>query len=284
MDPRPALDDEYGHFTAKGSELWRYLKSPSAAGEHAKSRFDQWEMLEAYGWVEQASSAKQGEDFGIIDGIDHILRGAKGTQVMWRHGTTISSEDLPEGHVYKATDALYQNVFLPEAGVILAFANDGLDSSGNEGLNGFMWDDEKNHLTPLKHWSDVAYLSWKKAVSAEVADIGNLQFVLRRTVNNHETLGVLTRILRDRYPEEEWRWIAPFWPDKEVISWDDEGFKPMLYTPNVRGAAWLLIQHSEIFRKKIIRSVTAYFERGCVDAHPNLLIEIGDQPSVEGGR
>jgi len=46
------------------------------------------------------------------------------------------------------------------------------------------------------------------------------------------------------------------WPAIEIINVGQAGFEAMLYTPNVRGLVWMLIQHRDVFKNETIRSIT----------------------------
>ncbi|KAK3707570.1 hypothetical protein LTR37_012065 [Vermiconidia calcicola] len=66
---------------------------------------------------------------------------------------------------------------------------------------------------------------------------------------------------------------APEWPRMRRITPLMPGSNALLYTPNVRGVVWLLVQHHTTFGKTQIKSITAYHDNRFGYA-PNLDIEI----------
>jgi hypothetical protein len=117
-----------------------------------------------------------------------------------------------------------------------------------------LWDHELFKPPELARWSDVVYLSWKEETNEEQR--ANLNKVVQHDIVNMETRNILAYVLRMNFKTDNPLGRAPRWPEKRVIySWM-EGFNALLYTPNLRGVVWLLVQHQGQLGKKTIQSIT----------------------------
>src|SRR5579871_1874365 len=119
----------------------------------------------------------------------------------------------------------------------------------------------------LEHWSDLAWLGMTNPiVKAKGTDynlalmhdklkwnVQNLRYILRASVGNYETLGVLYYVAALKQGSgsgRDWK-IKPFRERIDLDANSNEG-KAIIGTPNGLGVAWLLIQHKQDLGEKRI--------------------------------
>lgn len=119
-------------------------------------------------------------------------------------------------------------------------------------------------------WSDVTFLQWQKMAGQ---NIGNLRHVFHTTVTNDETLEVMEGVLGE---EPEWYFYDEYNGLANGLSFYPGGddFNSLLYTPNVRGLAWLLIQHKPQLGHKRISKITLFGKRSAEVAYAAIYLEI----------
>ncbi|EDU43951.1 conserved hypothetical protein [Pyrenophora tritici-repentis Pt-1C-BFP] len=133
----------------------------------------------------------------------------------------------------------------------------------------------------LNYWSDIAFLAWTEPVADEEKRGGDLNYVLRWTITNRDTVVVTSKLLTDYRAEEEEdeEWV-PVWPGISFDA-DSEQAHALLGTPNGSGVAWLLVQHKRQLGHKVVKKVTLFYTIRNVgtlpqECQPNLLFWIGE--------
>lgn len=121
--------------------------------------------------------------------------------------------------------------------------------------NGLLWRTDYYKLPGLPHWSDVVYLGMAE-IQPDLERFADLRWVYRHQVLNTETTGTVGYLLEKRMPQERPGRLAPVLPKKQKLDCDMSMFQAPLAPPNVRGVVRLLIQHQDVFGKKMIKSIT----------------------------
>ena len=195
-----------------------------------------------------------------------------------------------------ATNAAYNNVYFPAAGVLMANVNYGpAYKASHDEASKRPWPKDAP-LPKLKQWSDIVSLTWIDLASAEQAK--NLRWVFQRTIRNDETQDVIGHICKKRKVGQERpkgskmgsTWQAPVWPGLVVHSSgaSDEKeanhFTALLGTPNGNGIVWLLAQHKEQLGQKTVKSIRVWSDSPQGPLYsPSMLLEIGDADEAGQG-
>ena len=192
--------------------------------------------------IPRANSMQMGDSpFGDGDGFQH------GQAMIWTQ-----DHDVEVGGVqYPATNAIYNNVFWPEKGIVFANDNHNPDAMIRDGkASKDPWKDDKGKALPivkLKQWSDLQFLTWKSITTMNQRQ--NLRWVFRRNVINPMTVKMISEVMAKRGLEGKiWgnlRGIkvteAPTWPGFQLRP-GEEGFDALVGSPNSYGVCWMLIQ------------------------------------------
>lgn len=171
----------------------------------------------------------------------------------------------------KASKAYFWQVVNPTDGVIIAVSN---ATAPHMGIQfGSM-----PISSPLRHWSDVAYLQLLAAAkipTTPVANLKNLKYVIRFCCQNHTTNSVVKQVLR----EHNMNWL-PTWPGVTFpVAENCEAGMALLGTPNGAGVGYLLAQHREQLGRKYVGWVTVFYAPNKDDIFrwPTLLFWIKDE-------
>jgi hypothetical protein len=139
----------------------------------------------------------------------------------------------------------------------------------------------------LERWSDLAWLGiTNPKVKAKGTDytpasihnqpkwnVKNLRYVLRASVGNHETLGILyyvAALKQGASSGTHWK-IKPFRERVDLDANSHEG-RAIIGTPNGLGTAWMLIQHKKELGVKKISKVSLFQDEGA--SSPSILFTI----------
>lgn len=176
----------------------------------------------------------------------------------------------------QATKAQYENVYNPGDGIIYAIDN---YSPAYRTRN-----QPDFRLTPLRQWSDVAFLEWQESCKeADDTPVSNLRKVWRVNIDNKDTQWVISNSLKhDKTPEETV--LPPYWKNAVTFSMESDAGKALIATPNGGGLVWLLITHRQVLGKKRIKSVRVFSHQPIINLrnpNPDLLFELEDIPTVE---
>lgn len=99
---RSASDDEYKAANEKGQLLICYMRDPSSAGDLQYSKYDQWEELKEWGWVESTTTNYLGE---TAPGISELVgtqddRSSADKTFIVKHNGKASSAVISSNHEY----------------------------------------------------------------------------------------------------------------------------------------------------------------------------------------
>ncbi|KAK4545908.1 hypothetical protein LTR36_002472, partial [Oleoguttula mirabilis] len=169
------------------------------------------------------------------------------------------------------------NMYWPTLGVIVAVDNTSPQQMvakkiTPQQVNGQPWTADDN-LPQLQRWSDVVSLCWQKLT--QDTQRADLRWVMRRYITNKETLNMLAFVLRKKYPKMQPVGQAPDWDHRIKFTPGMEEFNALMGTPNIRGVAWMLIQHQSTFGRKTIVSITVYDPDPRTQYMPDMMVEIG---------
>lgn len=123
-----------------------------------------------------------------------------------------------------------------------------------------------------RKWSDVTFLEWQQLAGQ---NIRNLRHVFHSAVTNSDTL----ELMQDALGEDDEYWF--FNPEYNGIANGrsffpgQEEFYALLYSPNVRGLAWLLIQHKSQLDLREITRITIFGKLSSEAAYAAIYLEIG---------
>lgn len=139
----------------------------------------------------------------------------------------------------------YRDYFNVKQGAIIADEN--YSPSGNAEDDDV---DVKDYAPVLRNrltrWADVIFLQYQELCNQQQASLGLLQHVFRAYIINDETREIIAQALSaNSRSEAEWSDKVTFTPTPvgATSTPANKAFYALLATPNVRGVAWMLIQH-----------------------------------------
>ncbi|KAL8662019.1 MAG: hypothetical protein Q9202_005073 [Teloschistes flavicans] len=249
VQPFQSACDSYEKCGAKGLQIWNILHSNLSSAtpyvrEDTSATFNMYYQAEPQPY--------QVEDYEMKQDFENHHFDTKHLD-LW---TTVSKDPAVPSLVEDIDDPPYKNVFDTNQGVIIADAN-------------FRYLDTNQKLP----WSEIIYNLWK--LSIEEADhqhsldpthppggpIANLKYIIQHMVVNLESQTILELAYqRNAYiyndgSAEAARW----WPWSEEDTDTRYWFYALLGTENVKGALWLLNDHSlEMGRKEITKIWTRW--------------------------
>ncbi|KAJ9295749.1 hypothetical protein DTO271G3_5772 [Paecilomyces variotii] len=129
--------------------------------------------------------------------------------------------------------------------------------------NQYSPEDSSEHALPrypkCARWSDVTFLQWQQMAGQ---NIGNLGHVFYSAVTNDDTLELMAEALEREHEEQDEEWYCESkyngLAKGKSFSPGDEAYEALLYSPNIRGLAWLLIQHKPQLGIKTISKITIF--------------------------
>ncbi|KAJ4352566.1 uncharacterized protein N0V89_007915 [Didymosphaeria variabile] len=157
----------------------------------------------------------------------------------------------------------FQETISAEQGILFANANDRGEKKNGKG---------EVIQKPIPYqMSTVAWWMWKHTVmlskpqgdpnsemKEEDFDFSNFKYFFRVSIKNHDTLEILEEALgKSTAPKE-------FTPEDQS---EDNGFWPLLGSPNGNGIAWFLADHKKSLKGKTIVKLTAWFREDAGEYH-----------------
>jgi len=139
------------------------------------------------------------------------------------YGPDVTIHDPSTGEDREVTPS-YNNLYGPYPGVLIGVRN-------------------YRYRSPV-HWSLATALLWQDTCHTWGVASTNLRHVFRYKVAD-PTSDAIIRTVVERYG------LGTFVPRQEP-------FFALMYKPNVRGVAWMLLQHVPIFGRKTIRSISVF--------------------------
>jgi hypothetical protein len=141
--------------------------------------------------------------------------------------------------------ASYSNIYNAEDGVLIATSNFSPQANAIEAE--VAEEVYKPELPKPAAWSDVQFLRWTQRCSALHVSVSGLTHAFRISVVNVPTHRTITEAIGgDRNPDPvSWATRTVFRPTAANAPEqpDNRAFYALLYTPNIRGISWWLIQH-----------------------------------------
>ncbi|KAK4502698.1 hypothetical protein PRZ48_006124 [Zasmidium cellare] len=284
-----AADDVWNRATDKGKLLECWMKDPSAAGALGTSKWNDYNALKEWGWIESTTTLYGGER---SPGFSDIL-GPFGDDdwtnenkvVKFEHKGQHPDQEVtqPDGSrrtvSYPPTNAVYENKLYPGRGVIIAEWNwnpqvmikDEQTSKGGD------WDPDTMRQPDLFQMSDFWWLMWKKYTTS--AQRSALRAIAKHNIVNEPTQQVIARALKQQWPDENEPSLgrAPVWPGK-VFTPDMEGFAPLLGINSIWGVPWFLIQHHGDggLGRLEVKKITVFVDTvSPVFYQPSAIVEVG---------
>lgn len=150
---------------------------------------------------------------------------------------------------HQTTHGYFSQVSNPLSGVLIADSN--LTRTHAAKFDD-AWEEEAIGLSPLRHWSDVAFLQYLSSFPEPPVRPIPLNYVFRVQIQNAETSLVLNNII-----SKHGTFTFEFWPGI-TFGMDTEEGKAILGTPNGAGVAWMLVQHRKALGEKRIEKVTLF--------------------------
>ncbi|KAF2164743.1 hypothetical protein M409DRAFT_25136 [Zasmidium cellare ATCC 36951] len=290
LRPIPSASDEvYNRATDKGRLLKCWMKDPSAAGSLGTSKWNDYDALKEWGWIETTTTLYGGERSpGFSDivgpfGDDDWTNENKVVKFEHKGQHPDQEVTLPDGSRrevgYPPTNAVYENKLYPGRGVIIAEWNwnpqimikDEQTSKGRD------WDPDTMRQPDLFQMSDFWWLMWKKYTTPTQRPA--LRAIAKHNIVNEPTQQVIARALKQQWPDEAEPSLgrAPVWPGK-VFTPDMEGLAPLLGINSIWGIPWFLIQHygeGELGRLEVKRITVFVDVVSAVFYQPSAIVEVG---------
>ncbi|KAJ5815541.1 hypothetical protein N7474_007318 [Penicillium riverlandense] len=251
------------------------------------SEFTQYGDLAKWGWVEKKSSSEVDDcgfggfnDFGDPEALD-ITKNLEPVfqylevnlaavdvyteKIEWVQSNTVTIE----GVTYGATNGLYANLFNVQSGFIIA------DVIESPAFRSSTSSHPVEHLVKLEKWSDVTFLQWKKSCVEKKKPVTDLKYVIQNSITNVDTVAILREALGKPNDFDGWG----DYRDKSKFKTFDAtsnaaAFDALLRTPNVRGTAYMLIQHKDAFGGSWKVSSITLFGQVNGNWKPGLIIEV----------
>ncbi|KAK5119700.1 hypothetical protein LTR85_007276 [Meristemomyces frigidus] len=268
----------------QGLKLLGFCRVPSNAGDSETTVWNAWKQMATWGWTLQGK--QQSVEMSRFPGIEWLVYKVAGIEFVWKHTRSHASkiemvDGKPKAVSYPPTNAEYDNMYWPTLGVIVAVDVHSPVQMVKRKITptqraGQPWTSD-DKLPELQRWSDVTSLCWQKLT--QDTERANLRWILHRYVSNKETVNMLAFVLRKKYPKMQPLGRAPDWDRRIKFTPGMDEFNALVGTPNVRGVAWLLIQHQSTFGRKTIVSITVYDPDPASQYMPDMMIEIGPAPS-----
>ncbi|GAD94426.1 hypothetical protein MYCGRDRAFT_89049 [Paecilomyces variotii No. 5] len=231
------------------------------SGGAVNSLFVRYAYLEGWGWT---PSDGDDNDYIVVRSFDDDLMSLNinpGNFIMvkWDH----DQPRVLDGHLYPPSGGEYHNFYDVEDGAIIVSR-----MTSPEEASGY----RLPYYPQCRKWSDVTFLEWQELAGG---DIQNLRHVFHSAVVNEDTLELMQDALGE--DDAEW-WFNPeysgiangrsFFPGQAE-------FQALLYSPNIRGLAWLLIQHKPQLGLREINKITVFGKIDDQAAYAALYLEVG---------
>ncbi|KAJ9200983.1 hypothetical protein DTO164E3_3732 [Paecilomyces variotii] len=223
------------------------------------SQFVQYSDLAAWGW--SSSSGDENENFIVkafqkdLTSIDINPDNFIMVKLDHDQPRTVDEQEYPP------SGGRYYNFYNTQDGaIIVANMNSPEDSA----------DHKLPRYPKCARWSDVTFLQWQQIAGQ---NIGNLKHVFYSAVTNDDTLELMATAL-DK--EEEWYYESEYDGLAKGKSFlpGQEQYEALLYSPNIRGLAWLLIQHKPQLGIRRISKITIFGKRTTEVCYAAIYLEI----------
>ena len=282
---------KYQNYVVKGCNLWSMLqRRTDAPGSQWTGAND----MTNWGWESSAPAGElplESNDERLAQILGNIKGpladkgiGITGTDGNINIETLHTAEEKPVNYApdveYKYTAATFFDVYNVKQGAIFAYCNYG---PAFEAARDPDWDNAA--LPGMSSWSDVIAAVW--TLLTNPVERGLLRYIVRMNVINEDTTDVVSVALKK---VGQTNGIPPKWPGltfappaSTELKEDAEmqkAFQAVLATPNVRGTAWLLLQHKWQLGAKTIKSITVWDMSGFANQDAGwelgIMVEVAD--------
>lgn len=136
---------------------------------------------------------------------------------------------------------------------------------------GAQLDPKVTQLPDLRHWADIAFLDWQQeSRNTPGHDISNLHYIFSLHIVNKETIKIIEQAWN--IPEGEFDDNCRAWsfPNRKTVRYDafyfgivrgedSVTYRAVMASPNSVSAAFLLIQHKDVFGEKaVIKEISIF--------------------------
>lgn len=156
--------------------------------------------------------------------------------------------------VYHPTYGVYRCILNPRAIIVLT-----VESPDFKGYVVGIADDE---VIPLKHWSDVIFLQWRRYCEERRVPVPGLRKFIQTNISDSTTVDILDEA------EALSRWPIPVWPNPNWKDYANQGtitfpfgdlhYNTILGTPSAVGPAYFLLQHRRDLGRLCFESVICF--------------------------
>ncbi|RAL15381.1 uncharacterized protein BO97DRAFT_460918 [Aspergillus homomorphus CBS 101889] len=197
--------------------------------------------LDTWNWVQDNDATAIYDNGAFSDIFTDILGANISDNVLIR-----MANDLPQ-FVNGGIGAFFSNLYNTKHGIIIA---DNLVSPESISKTTHI-----SPLIPLRHWSDVTFLVWKRLTAQAGVAVNSIRHIFHSTISNSDTRDIIKQVLaRTGRPLGVW--------DRPVtFAMDSEEGRAILGTPNGSTVGFFLAQHKEeLGRRRKVISVTLFAE------------------------
>ncbi|KAJ9222528.1 hypothetical protein DTO169C6_5119 [Paecilomyces variotii] len=148
------------------------------------------------------------------------------------------------GEEYQSTGAMYGSAYNLQDGAIISHSAHGPENATPN----------LDRYPKCRKWSDVTFLQWQHMAQG---NIQNLNHVFQETITNDDTRSIMRKALGKPDGWNNWDELHSSSAWRSFYPGSNE-YNALLYTPNVRGVAWLLIQHKQQLGRRTISKITTF--------------------------
>ncbi|EME78494.1 uncharacterized protein MYCFIDRAFT_80908 [Pseudocercospora fijiensis CIRAD86] len=243
----------YQYAVEKGKKLWDMMINPKARDQRAGD----YENLMRWGWV--CATEKRMEI--IEEKTGGLEEASRSCHIQFNEEKSIGLSMV----TIQATHAEYASIFNPTQGAVVMYTAHSpaymLEASGKKPT--------QENTPGISHPSDVLFLTWKHLVTNYPEHGPHLRYVFVRGITSQSvpTRDIIWQALRADDPDLE----APpqGWKNAHMFRRPgqngkgrkaDEPFYAVLGTYNFRTIAYMLAQHQQMFRGRVISSIYIWGE------------------------
>ncbi|KAL1856561.1 hypothetical protein Plec18170_003529 [Paecilomyces lecythidis] len=264
VNPKVLID--WNTFMSKGNALscaMRATEQDAAQylrpGVPVNSEFVNYGDLTAWGWDVRAQNDRSYVELTLELAYEELnMNTANNVLYIISHFNAVNVD----GEEYPSTGAGYDSIYNVQDGMITAHSSHSPENRSPDA----------KRYPKLKKWSDVTFLQWQHVAQGNVQ---NLNHIFQEGITNPETKAALARALGKPEDFDDWGQYRrpPAW--RSFYPGSDE-YNALLYTPNLRGVSWLLIQHKQQLGRRKISKITLFTAGG----YPCLYLKIDPVPDT----
>ncbi|KAK7731072.1 hypothetical protein SLS53_008874 [Cytospora paraplurivora] len=208
-------------------------------GSSVVSKFTTPADLEKYGWQEDKGHVIALFEVAQED-VYKNLKISENDDKAIRHDN--DKEVTVGGKTYAKTSGHYNSLINVPGGLLVADDNKSPAET----------DTKKDAITPLRHWSDVAFLQWTKVAGQKTK---SLKHIIQSSISNAQTKTRIQEALKKTGYKK-----TPTWAKAATFTMTEEAGLALLGSPNGAGCGFLLIGHKKQLGVKKITKVTVWSE------------------------